>query len=368
MKSYYNVDEVESAIANLASAYPSLCRSIGLPNATAEGRRCHAIKISTSAAPRDTLVLTGAMHGMEWGGCEILVGFAADLLAAQAGNAGLQYGNWLFANTAIQMLLSTIDIVVFPLVNPDGRAYSQAHNANEVAGWRKNRNRKSSGGDKAKIGVDIGRNFDFLWALDSMDADSDGASDDPAMYSFHGTRPFSEPEARNVKWLLDTFGRTRWLIDIHGCSSAVLYNWGDDANQSTDPTMNFRNPLWQGKRGLPGDTYSEFNPAADTAIAAGLAARMKNAIQAVRESRYSAGPSFSLYAVSGTLHDYAYSRHWEAPPKPKIRAFVVEYGRTFHPEWSEMEATVGDVCAGLFEFCVAVTEPSAVATIAAPHG
>jgi murein tripeptide amidase MpaA len=48
---------------------------------------------------------------------------------------------------------------VFPDINPDGRNYSQTM----VALWRKNRNPAASGGQPNKIGVDVNRNYDFLW-------------------------------------------------------------------------------------------------------------------------------------------------------------------------------------------------------------
>lgn len=45
---YLNIDEVESAIANLATAYPTLCSLVQLPNATFEGRISHALRISSA--------------------------------------------------------------------------------------------------------------------------------------------------------------------------------------------------------------------------------------------------------------------------------------------------------------------------------
>ena len=43
--SYLNVDEVDTAVVNLASAHPALCQLVTLPNQTIEGRTCHAVRL-----------------------------------------------------------------------------------------------------------------------------------------------------------------------------------------------------------------------------------------------------------------------------------------------------------------------------------
>jgi murein tripeptide amidase MpaA len=150
------------------------------------------------------------------------------------------------------------------------------------------------------------------------------ASTNPKDPDFNGKAPFSEPESRNVKWLLDATPNAQWFIDLHACSPAILYCWGDDQNQSTDATMNYRNAAWDGKRGDRGDAYSEYIPPSDVALAKDLAKAMKDAVSAVRGNVYRNAQSFSLYAVSGTSADYVYARQWETPPKPKVLPFVID--------------------------------------------
>ncbi|MCI4060391.1 carboxypeptidase, partial [Bacillus cereus] len=55
--------------------------------------------------------------------------------------------------------------------------------------WRKNRNPNHTNGGNY-LGVDINRNFDFLWNSGI------GTSDNPAVIIYKGTAPFSEPETR----------------------------------------------------------------------------------------------------------------------------------------------------------------------------
>ncbi|BAN27539.1 M14 family zinc carboxypeptidase [Caballeronia insecticola] len=351
--SYLNIVEVESAIANLAGAYPALTSLVSLPNASIEGRTSHALRISNGGfGARDAVMMIGGVHAREWGSCEILINFATDLLSAYTNNAGLQYGGKSFTAGAVQDMMNSLEFVIFPLVNPDGRLFSQQHDANILDGWRKNRNTASSGGAPSKIGVDINRNYDFLWDFATkMAPGSPGASADPGNETFHGTAPFSEPETRNVQWLVDAVPRTRWFIDVHSYSELILYNWGDDQNQTNDPAKNFRNATWDGKRGLYNDAYAEYIPGDDEAVAAALANRMKSAIAAVRGKNYTAEPSYGLYATSGASDDYVYARHYENPARGKIYGFTIEWGTRFHPAWSEMELIIDDISAALMEFC-----------------
>src|SRR5512143_1985361 len=157
---YLNVEEVNSALASLETAYPALCRRVPLPNQTHEGRSSWALWIGK----RDThkgggVLFTACLHAREWGGAEICIYFASDLLEAYTAGTGLQYGGKRFTASQIKTIVEHREVFVFACVNPDGRHYSQTSDPM----WRKNRNPASSGGSPWKIGVDVNRNFDFLW-------------------------------------------------------------------------------------------------------------------------------------------------------------------------------------------------------------
>ncbi|MGH7965873.1 MAG: M14 family zinc carboxypeptidase, partial [Candidatus Binatia bacterium] len=262
---YLNVDEVETLLSNLAATFPSLCQLIELPNRTFEGRSCHAVRLRNGPADnRPAIAFTGGMHASEWGSCEILYNVAADLLGAFTENKGLQYGGATFLDSDIQKILNRLDVLIFPLVNPDGRHHSQIHYADPDGMWRKNRNPANSGGRAECIGIDINRNFDFLFdftnTFSPLSKIKDYVSSDPCDYLvYHGPTPFSEPETKNVRFLFDSNPAIRWFIDVHSYSEDILFSWSDDDSQSGDPTMNFRNPAFNGKRGVPNDgAYGEF--------------------------------------------------------------------------------------------------------------
>jgi murein tripeptide amidase MpaA len=91
--SYYNVSEVDTAVVNLSTTYTATSTLITLPTPTVGGRTCHALRLGAgTVGSRDVVLLTGGVHAREWGGCEILVNFAADLLKAYQGNTGITYG------------------------------------------------------------------------------------------------------------------------------------------------------------------------------------------------------------------------------------------------------------------------------------
>ncbi len=339
--SYLNVTEVESAIQALAAAYPSTCELIALPNQTHENRTVRAVRLGLGPLDnRPGIAFIGGQHAREWGSCEICVNFATDLLEAYSLNTGLVYGGQSYPATIVKRLIEDAQIFVFPCVNPDGRNYSQT----TYAMWRKNRNPAGA--------VDLNRNYDVLWDFNTTMHPSATVvvSENPTSDTYHGTAPFSEPETQNVKWLLDTYPQIRWLIDIHSYSELLYHVWGHDQNQVEDPTQNFTNATYDGQRGIANDAYAEYISAADLGTQCGLTQTMQNALYNVRGISYQTGQTFELYATTGTLSDYPYSRHIANPTLTKTHGFLIEWGTQFQPPWAEMENIILDVSSALVAF------------------
>jgi murein tripeptide amidase MpaA len=356
---YLNVDELEAALEALATSHPGVTELIPLPNRTSEGRQSHALRVG----PPDTqganaIVFTGGLHAREWVPPDALVNLAADLLEAHSQGTGLRYGGQSFSADDIRSVVEGLQLVVFPCVNPDGRHHSQT--AEPM--WRKNRRRAVPGGGADCVGVDINRNFDALWdfrrhfAPDSHVSASDNPCD-PQVYV--GPAAASEAETRNVVSLLDRYPRVRWFVDIHSYVPAIFYNWGFDVNQTSDPTMNFRNAAFDGKRGRGGDAYQEFIPADDLHTLQDLGGKVNHAITTASGTGYDLEQSFTLYPTSGASDDYAFSRHFVQGANSKILSFTIECGRSFQPPWTEAEDVIREVCAGLVALCVDVAAPGA---------
>jgi carboxypeptidase T len=357
---YLTVNDVESLLANAAAApNTGFTQLIALPNKTWEGRNCHAIRIGHGNQPnRPGIYLLGGVHAREWGSCDILINFVEQLCDAYRNQSAITIGGANFTAAQIQAIVNGKDIYVFPQANPDGRNHSMT--ADPM--WRKNRRPPAGASNNPDCtGVDINRNYDFLWNYPthfSPHAPVQNSTDpcDPQVYI--GPAAVSEPETKNAVWMFDSFPGIGYFIDVHSYAEDILYSWGDDDDQSKSQQMNFGNAAFDGKRGVHGDAgYKEFIPSADKTAALKLAKAMSAAIQSVRGRKYTVMQSMSLYPTAGCSDDYAYSRHFADASKAKILSYTVEWGSEknptpFHPPYPEMKQIIQEITAALLRFCV----------------
>jgi carboxypeptidase T len=353
---YLNVEEVEAALVSVSgSQNAAFTELIKLPNLSWEGRQCHAIKIAeNSDQDQIGVYFIGGMHAREWGSSDILIFLVEQLTQAYREQTGIRLGTKVFTADQIQHIVNKLEIILFPQVNPDGRNYSMKTEPM----WRKNR--RPAPINSNDIGVDINRNFGFLWQYPNYFSAkapvSNSTSPDSEVYI--GPSLESEPETQNVIWAIDRFPRIRFMIDVHSYGEKILYNWGDDESQNTNSAMNFMNSKYDKQRGVAGDAYREFIPAHDRALEMNLCICMKNAIENVRGHAYSVESSFGLYPTAGTSIDYAFSRCFTDHNKGKIHSFTIEWGREFQPPYNEMQQIINEVASGLLAFCWAIVESS----------
>jgi murein tripeptide amidase MpaA len=142
----------------------------------------------------------------------------------------------------------------------------------------------------------------------------------------------SEPETQNVVWLLDTYSRIRWHVDVHSAVPVILHNWESDQNQTTEPAQAFLNSAFDGVRGRPNDTtYREYVPRVDLDIMEALGMCMNDAVKAVRGDNYGVEQAYGIYPTSGASDDYAFSRHFADPLRAKVYGFTIECDHSFQP-------------------------------------
>jgi murein tripeptide amidase MpaA len=353
-----NPDEINSAIQGLANEYG--ITTIDVPNATAEGSGGKAGMTGKPDPRLYHVYFTAGVHARERGGPDNLIYFIADLLFAQKHSTGLSYGAKTYSKADVIKALNT-GIVFFPLVNPDGVWYDQKTDSL----WRKNRNpADATPGADATIGVDINRNYDFLWDFrrhfhPAAAAATSLASDKPIDETYHGRCAFSEPETRNVAWVFDQFPRFRWYMDIHSAAGDILFNWGDDNIQLNDPSMQFLNAAWDGKRGIVGDAmYREWIEESDYGKVSNVARRVAGAMHSVGGRTYGPLQAVGLYPTSGASDDYSYSRYRANAKLNKTYGFTMEFGypTNFYPTLAEYHNNLKDTGAGLMEFCLAAAD------------
>ncbi|KXJ87099.1 hypothetical protein Micbo1qcDRAFT_167830 [Microdochium bolleyi] len=288
--------------------------------------------------------------------------FISDLLYANKNNVGLKYGSKSFTAAQVKTALAA-GIVFIPNSNPDGVAYDQSSNSC----WRKNR-RPNSGGS---FGVDLNRNFDFLWDYTKKFASSVSgsvASTNPTAETYHGTAAFSEPETKSIKWVFDNYPSVSWFIDLHSYTGDVLYSWGSDTNQVQYPYMNFQNSTYDGVRGILSDTagsgkgYGEYLPAAENTKNQAVAKRLAAGLTAGAGRTYGAIQSSSLYPTSGASDDYAFARHFVNPAQTLVHSYTIEFGFgesgscPFYPSVANYNQHIRATSAGFLEFLLAATE------------
>ncbi|MCF8360143.1 MAG: hypothetical protein K9H26_15420 [Prolixibacteraceae bacterium] len=348
---YLNTNEINTLIEQFSIDFASICSRIILPNLTHEGRNSYALKLAAgTSVHRKGLLLLGGTHAREWGGSDILISLAEKLLNAYTDGTGITFQGKSYSVSEITKIMEHTDIFIFPNVNPDGKVYCQGG-----TDWRKNRRPTAS-----SVGIDINRNYDFLWDANNF---FDPSLSFSYLYSessstYHGSSAFSEAETQNVKWLVDNYPNIAYGVDIHSYGQKIMYMWGDDENQTSELEKNFMNPAYNASRGISSDSYGEFLFDKDRVHIENTATRMHNALFAVRGKSYSTGQLFHQVGVdSGSSASYFFSRHFSNPSTRKLYSYGIEFGTTFQPAPSEMLNVMDDIGAALTELCLCASDP-----------
>ena len=323
---YRTVAHLDNYTSALAGWFPQYFTRFELPHASREGRPVYALRMRAGGGEdeRRGVLLVGGTHARELMNPDAILELAIDLFVSHYNGTDIVYGRRTWPANDVRVIVESLDLWLLPCLNPDGREYVM--NVDDM--WRKNRrNNPRSDCD----GVDLNRNLDFMWGV------TDGASCDPCSEIFCGPSAFSEPETRNVKYLLDTY-RIDCFADVHSFSELILYPWGHVPTQTTDPSQRFT--------GLPTGTcapigrrgYQEYMLPRDLLRFETVADRIKQAIHDVRGRSYTPQPGFDLYSTTGTHSDYVYSRHIADPSLRKTYAYTFETGpfqqssaESFHP-------------------------------------
>lgn len=170
-----------------------------------EGRPIRGIKIAKDSGTKKTAVfIEGGIHAREWISPATVTYIVNQLLTS--------------TNPEVQALLNDFDWYVFPVVNPDGYAYT--FEVDRL--WRKNRRPYG-----LYVGVDLNRNFDCNWG-------GAGSSKDPSQFDFAGAGPNSEPEAKAISdWLTANkeTQRIETYISLHSYSQLIMFPYGHTAER-----------------------------------------------------------------------------------------------------------------------------------------
>ncbi|MDF3308892.1 M14 family metallopeptidase [Rhodococcus sp. T2V] len=250
---YHSAATLEHDMRALAQRFPEIAalEEIGR---SVEKRPIWALRLGERKGSTTKIAFMGCHHAREWLAVEVPYLLAEHLLTNST-------------TDPVSTWLSTSEIWVAPMVNPDGHEHSRTTERL----WRKNRRTNFDG----TIGVDPNRNYGYMWGT----LDIDTSSHTPADETYVGPRAFSEPETRAVR---DLIGRELFagVITYHSYSQLILYPWG----YTRKPIQN----------------------AADRNAMATLATKMSTLIKAVHGKEYVAEQSSQLYPTAGDTTDWTY--------------------------------------------------------------
>jgi murein tripeptide amidase MpaA len=354
---YRRSAEIDSALRTLALTYPTTCGTFVLNHPTWGGASVRAARIQAGTTSLTPVLFTGGVHAREMAPPDALLSFCDKLLTAYATGTGITYppftyngaafSGYTVSNAAVSKILNTYSLFVVPCVNPDGRDFVLSGKDSAHTQWRKNRRP-----DATCPGVDLNRNFPFVWDADKYftpaAAQDVSSSKDSCNKNFRGytlapppgpTGP--EPETQNLVELVA--GQSiQYLVDVHMFGRTVLYPWGMDDAQTTVVTQNFANPAWDGKRDGPdGPVYGEYLPDSNADPRGRLLTRLSTLADAmVREiaasvgtdgiararSVYTAAQSVLFDSTAGTFDDYTFGQQFLNQALATTCAFTLECG------------------------------------------
>ena len=290
---YPTFEEVVAILDEMHSLYPTLISAKTSLGQSVEGRDIWMVEISDNpgAEEGEGEVLYTAMHHAR----------------EPQGPATVLYTMWYLleqyaTNGDVSDLVDDRRMFFVPILNPDGYVYNELLDSDgEYPGWRKNCRVNSDGGlcctlaNVGSCGVDLNRNYDFLWGYDD-----NGSSPNPGSPTYRGPEPFSEPETSAIRDFLEDGRSVSQTFNYHSFSDLLIYPWG----------------------------YEEgaYTPDNDLFIIQSIA------MTAVNGYTYGTGPDI-LYPVNGDSDDWMYG---EQTTKPKILSYTPEVGHTFWPDPSQI--------------------------------
>lgn len=212
MGGYYTLSEAMAELDTMIALYPSIISQKVQIGISIEGRPIYAIKISDNPhvdenEPR--VLYTAIHHSQEPASLQQLIHFMYFLLE--------NYGS----NSEVTYLVNNTELYFIPVINPDGYEYNRTNNPNGGGMHRKNR-RTTWFSD----GVDLNRNYSYMFAYDELGSSSIGYHP-----WFRGDSAFSEPESRAVKDFVSSKGISIQL-NWHAYGNLIIYPWNYDNLQT----------------------------------------------------------------------------------------------------------------------------------------
>ncbi len=200
----------------------------------------------------------------------------------------------------IKAIVENTELFFVPCINPDGYIHNETTNPRGGGLWRKNRRNNGR-----TIGVDNNRNYSYI-APNGKETWNTVGTSGPNGGSYAGTAPFSEPENKAIRWLVEQ-NNFKMAINAHSFGNLLLYPFAYTDNKPTP-----EDPLFK--------AVSEF---------------------LVSDNDYNNIITSNLYAAAGASDDFMYGEltTTSGDSREKVYAMTPEIGTSFWEPASKIIST-----------------------------
>ncbi len=208
---FHTYDEAVAVIDQAVATHPNLAQKFSIGNSF-QGRPIWGLMLTADVTAgsqgRPEVVIDSLIHARERASLELSL-YMVGVLTDNYGKTGTTLGR------RVTTLLNTTVVYVLPVLNPDGAVYD--FSGGTFHKWRKNRQPIPN---STEIGVDLNRNFRFMWAC------CGGSSANPAAEDYHGPSPWYAPEAVAYRDFIKAHPGLTEALSIHSAAHRVLWPYG----------------------------------------------------------------------------------------------------------------------------------------------
>ena len=208
---FHTYDEAVAVIDQTVADHPNLAQKFSI-GTSYQGRPIWGLmltaNVSAGSQGRPEVVVDSLIHARERASLEMSL-FMVGVLTDNYGKTGTSIGQ------RVTRLLNSTVVYVLPVLNPDGAVYD--FSGGVFHKWRKNRQPIPN---STELGIDLNRNFRFMWAC------CGGSSANPAAEDYHGPSPFYAPEAAAYRDFIKAHPGLTEALSIHSAAHRVLWPYG----------------------------------------------------------------------------------------------------------------------------------------------
>jgi hypothetical protein len=205
---FQNYASINAFCLNLAASNPSFVQRVSF-GYSLQFREIFGLRITSPVPPiggsprKPVIFFNSLQHAREWITVMVNLNTATRLLDDYQ------------SDPVAKAILDTYEIVIVPIVNPDG--YNITWTGDRK--WRKNA-RAQTTAPFSIHGVDNNRNWSVGWGLNGGSDTSTGGE------TYRGASPFSEPENQVLANYVLQIPKVVAHVDIHSYAALILRTWG----------------------------------------------------------------------------------------------------------------------------------------------